>query len=166
MALAQTLQIGSPTLPRYRKALQRFDRGSQAYRFCEPKISFGSSTIQLVTFCFKSYQIDFIRKHCTTSSRLEFLLIKAANGENFDNVFQTVLTSAYQDDLDFDKLKRQLAPLVDVIHEAQPEMKKVTSIRTIMEAMKSHVTVPYCADYNRYFGKVLFYSSTCTHNRP
>ena len=172
--LAQTLQIGSPTLPRYRKASQRFDGGSQAHRFCEPKDFFRQQYYSACDLLLQELSDRFDQKAFVQPVvALELLLIKAANGENFDQVFQTVLASVYQDDLDFDKLKRQLAIPVDVIREAQPEVKKVTSIRTITEAMKSHAyrimlcevhkllrLLSYCAEYNRYFGKVLFYSST------
>ena len=37
VALAEALQIGNPTLPRYRKPPRRLDAGSQPHRFSEPK---------------------------------------------------------------------------------------------------------------------------------
>lgn len=51
---------------------------------------------------------------------------------------QFVHESVYQADFDFAKLKSQLGVLVDVIREALPEVKKVTSIRTICKAMTRH----------------------------
>lgn len=69
---------------------------------------------------------------------LESLLLKSANGEGFDKDLQSVQESVYQADFDFAKLKNQLGVLVDVIREAVPEVKKVTSIRTTCEAMTRH----------------------------
>ena len=69
---------------------------------------------------------------------LESLLLKSANGEDFDEDLQLVHESVYQADFDFAKLKSQLGVLVDVIREELPEVKKVTSIRTICEAMTRH----------------------------
>ena len=69
---------------------------------------------------------------------LESLLLKSANGEDFDEDLQFVNESVYQADFDFAKLKSQLGVLVDVIREALPEVKKVTSIRTICKAMTRH----------------------------
>ena len=69
---------------------------------------------------------------------LESLLLKSANGEDFDEDLQFVNESVYQADFDFAKLKSQLGVLVDVIQEALPEVKKVTSIRTICKAMTRH----------------------------
>ena len=43
--------------------------------------------------------------------------------------------SCYKDDFNFNSLKNQLPLLVDVIKNAAPQVKKVTSVRTISEAM-------------------------------
>ena len=48
-----------------------------------------------------------------------------------------VSSSVFGKDLDFTKLNRQLAMLNDIIHQALPEVKKVTSIRTVCSAMAS-----------------------------
>ena len=65
--------------------------------------------------------------------RLETILIKAANGENYDDVLRCLDDSCYSPDLDFNALKKQLPLLVDVAKKGA--VRKVTSIRTICEAM-------------------------------
>ena len=68
---------------------------------------------------------------------LESLLIKAANGETYDDVLHNVEQSCHAPDLDFTVLRRQLPLVVDVKQEC---VRKVTSIRTICEAMKANLT--------------------------
>ena len=63
-------------------------------------------------------------------------MIKSANGESCVEEFKIVQGSVFQKDVDFDRLDKQLSILVDVVHEALPAVKKVTSVRTICEAMK------------------------------
>ena len=67
---------------------------------------------------------------------LESLLIKAANGETHDVLH--VEQSCYAPDLDFTVLRRQLPLLVNVVKQGC--VRKVTSIRTICEAMKANPT--------------------------
>ena len=42
----------------------------------------------------------------------------------------------FKEDLNFDSVERQLEVLVDVIHLALPQVKKVTSIQTICNTLK------------------------------
>lgn len=44
--------------------------------------------------------------------------------------------SVFKGDLNFDSLERHLGVLVDAIHQALPQVKRVTSVRTICDAMK------------------------------
>ena len=68
---------------------------------------------------------------------LESLLLKAANGQCFEEQLQTVRESCYSGDFNFDDLKRHLLLLVDIIKQGTPSVKEVTSIRTICDAMNS-----------------------------
>ena len=67
---------------------------------------------------------------------MESVLIKSANGENYAEELKQVKESVFKADLDYDRLEKHLGVLVDVIHQALPEVKKVTSVY-ICEAMKS-----------------------------
>ena len=64
------------------------------------------------------------------------LLIKSANGECHAHEMKIVKELVFKDDLQFNSLERHLGVLVDVVHMALPQVKKVTSVRTICEAMK------------------------------
>ena len=63
---------------------------------------------------------------------LESLLIKAANGESYDEILHVVEQTRYAPDIDFTKLKRHLPILVDAVK--QGFVKKVTTICTICDA--------------------------------
>ena len=72
---------------------------------------------------------------------LESLLLNARNGLSFQEQLGKVKSSCYQDDFNFDHLQRHLSLLVDAYQARNPMVKKVTSIRTICEAMNSE---PIC----------------------
>lgn len=69
---------------------------------------------------------------------LESLLIKAANGETYDDILRNVEQSYYAPDLDFTVLRRQLPLLADVVKQGC--VRKVTLIHTICESMKTNPT--------------------------
>jgi len=90
---------------------------------------------------------------CTTEKRFDqhqslepvfalenLLLLKACNGEPHEEDLNVLEASCYQDDLDCDKLRRQLLLCAEVIKQALPMVKKVTSVRTLCEAMKTNST--------------------------
>ena len=62
---------------------------------------------------------------------LENLLFKACNQEPHED---------HRDDLDFSLLHRQLLFCADVVKQASPTVKQVTSVHTICEAMNSSST--------------------------
>ena len=61
-----------------------------------------------------------------------------ANGERHAVELEQFTASVFKDDLSIEKLDRELAILVDVINVELPNVKRVTSIRTICEAMRAH----------------------------
>ena len=66
---------------------------------------------------------------------LESLLLKAANGDVCSKELLELEQSFYKDDLDVDRLRRQLLLFIDVIKQGTPLVKKVTTVRTICDAM-------------------------------
>ena len=62
---------------------------------------------------------------------MESILLKSANGEEYSDELNSLAVSVFKDNLDYDKLERHLNILDGVVHEALPEVKKVTSIQTI-----------------------------------
>ena len=69
---------------------------------------------------------------------MESLLLKSTNGEKPVVELEQLTASVFKDDLCIEKLERELAVLVDVVHVELPDVKKITSIRTICEAMRTH----------------------------
>lgn len=72
---------------------------------------------------------------------LEKVLLGAANGSNYSNDFELVRESCYKNDLDCDRLQHQLHMLPDVVKTALPDVKQVTNVRTICDAMNSSPVV-------------------------
>ena len=66
---------------------------------------------------------------------IEKTLISAANGLDYNSTMETLKTSCYKDDIDMPALARHLQLLQDVIKQSSPEVKSVTSIQTICDAM-------------------------------
>ena len=69
---------------------------------------------------------------------IESLLIKAANKENIENEISILKESIYREDFDFAVLEHQVPVIVDVIHQVLPSVRKVTSIRTVCDALMEH----------------------------
>ena len=57
------------------------------------------------------------------------------SGEDQTEELKNFEQSVFKSDFCIEKLKRELGVLIDAIHVALPHVKKVTSIRTISEAM-------------------------------
>jgi len=133
---AKDLEIGEPKLPRYRKPPKRFG-GSDPHQFDEPKRYFRHKYYSACDILIQELVDRFEQKEFMQPVlAMESLLIKSANGECHADELKTVKESVFKEDLNFDSLERHLGVLVDVIHLALPQVKKVTSIRTICDAMK------------------------------
>ena len=63
------------------------------------------------------------------------LIVKSANDEEFTEDLEKVSGSVFGKDFDIPRLKRHLAMLNDIIHQALPEVKRITSTRTVCSAM-------------------------------
>ena len=135
---AQTLNIGMPRLPRFKKPPKRYS-DSEPHRFAEARDYFRLQYFQGCDLLIQELTDRFEQRDVMTPVLgLESLLLKAANGEDIREEFKLVKESVFSDDLYFDKLESQLAILVDTVHLALPEVKKVTSVRTICEAMRAY----------------------------
>ena len=136
VAQANSLQIGEPKLPRYRTPPRRFG-GADAHQFDEPKKYFRQKYFAACDVLIQELLDRFEQKEFMQPVlAIESLLIKSANGECHADEIKTVKESVFKDDLDFDSLDRHLGVLVDAVHVVLPQVKKVTSIRTICEVMK------------------------------
>ena len=68
---------------------------------------------------------------------IEKMLVSAANNEPFDDHLKIFSESPFKDDICVSDLKRHLLILPDVMRRALPEVKVITSIRSICDAMTS-----------------------------
>ena len=68
---------------------------------------------------------------------LENILLNSANVLSYEEQLAILEKSCYKEDFDFSKLKYHLALLADMIKLAIPSVKKITSIRTICDAMST-----------------------------
>ena len=133
---AQDLQIGMPELPRYRRPPARIDDGSQPHQFSAPQeyyrqIYYQACELLVQELADRFDQSEFLQELLG----LESLLRKAANGENYENVLDSVRNGCFASDLNLPSLEKQLPLLVDVAK--QGFARKVTSIRTISDAMNN-----------------------------
>ena len=65
--------------------------------------------------------------------------MKSANGDSCVQELSDMKESIFSTDVCMDKLENQLTIVIDAIRVELPEVKKVTSIRTICDAMAQHV---------------------------
>lgn len=136
VAHSKNLRISEPQMPRYRKAPRRLDEGSQPYRYSTAKKYLRCQYFEACDLLVNDIESRFEEKEFMEPVlAIEALLIKSANGKDFSQEFKVVKSSCFQSDFCFDKLERHLGVLVDVIHQALPQVKKITAIRTICEAM-------------------------------
>ena len=68
---------------------------------------------------------------------MEKILLNSANVLSYEEQLAILEKSCCKEDFDFSKLKCHLALLADTIKLAIPSVKKITSIRTICDAMNA-----------------------------
>ena len=135
---AQVLQIGEPMLPRYRRAPLRYDDGSPQYTFSDPRSFYRQKYFESCDLLVQELNDRFFQRNVKPITTLESLLMTSANGDSCVQELSDMKESIFSTDVCMDKLENQLR-IVDVIRVELPEVKKVTSIRTICDAMAQHV---------------------------
>ena len=68
---------------------------------------------------------------------IETILLKASNLETYSDELESFKLSMYKGDVQIDQLSRQLPLLGDVIKQALPSVKQVTTIQKICDAMNT-----------------------------
>ena len=104
---AQELHIGMPELPRYRRLPARINDGSQSHQFSSPQeyyrqIYYQACDLLLRELADRFDQSEFL-PHVLS---LESLLMKAANGENYDNELESVRDGSFAQDLNLPSLEK------------------------------------------------------------
>lgn len=130
--------IGKLELPRYRRAPARVDDGSQPHRFGTAEDYYRSLYFEACDLLIRELDDRFqVQESLSPVLRLENLLLRAANGESFEDDLESLQSTCYRDDINLEELQKQLPLLVDLICLALPKVSRVTSIRTICEAMNT-----------------------------
>ena len=107
------------------------------HRFSCPRDYYRSLYFQACDLLLQQLQDRFDQKELLPPVlALENLIIKAANGEAYDSI-RSLEDSCFAGDLDFDILRRHLPLVHDLVREAIPGVQKVTSVRTVCEAMNT-----------------------------
>ena len=104
---AQQLAISEPQLPCYRRPPARIDSGSHPHCFSSPRDYYQHLYFEACDLLLRELTDRFDQQELLPPVLgLESLLIKAANGEAFDDVLCDVEQSCYAPDLDFTVLRR------------------------------------------------------------
>ena len=134
---AKLLKIGQPKLPRHRKAPKKLEE-SEPHQFTTPKSFFRQVYFESCDLLINELQSRFEQPYIEPVLTIERLLMKAANKENIENEIGILKESIYKEDFDFAVLERQVPVITDVIHQVLPSVRKVTSIRTVCDALMEH----------------------------
>ena len=132
---AESLQIGRPVLPWYKRLPKRLDQGAKPHEFETPKDYFHQQYFDACDLLLGELDDRFDQQSVLPSvMALENTLLNSANGFNYEEQLAILEESCYKD---FSKLICHLAFLADTVKLAIPSIKKVTSIRTMCDAMNS-----------------------------
>ena len=136
---ANDLQIGEPMLPRYRKAPRRYDDGSHQFAFSDPRSYYRHKHFEACDLSAQELNDPFFQRDINQLLPWSRCIMKSANGDSCLQDLSDMKESIFNKDVCVHKLQYQLRMLVDGIRVELPEVKKVTSIRTICDAMAQHV---------------------------
>ncbi|XP_078613923.1 zinc finger MYM-type protein 1-like [Branchiostoma floridae x Branchiostoma japonicum] len=134
---ARGLNIGEPALPRYRRQPRRLDEGSDPHRHATPKDFYRQVFFQACDLLIGELSQRFDQDFLKPVVAMEKVLLEAANGNDFSGHMDEVMSSVFANDLDQRKLTIHLSMLPDIVKQELPDVKKVTSIRTICSAMSA-----------------------------
>ena len=123
---AEMVEIAGPELPRYRRTPARLDDGSQPHRYATPKDYFRHQYFQACDLLTRELEDRFQQRDLLPPViSLEKLLLKAANGEAYEQELEIIKTSCYKDDFNFDQLEQQLPLSVNLVQQALPDVRKL-----------------------------------------
>lgn len=127
-----------PVLPRYRHAPKRLDDGSQPHRFTSPEEFYRQHYFQVMESLSGEITKRFEQKGFHVASQVESLIIDHSNGTMCEIPEQ--MKEVYSRDLNWERLKIQLAMLPDLIESHNEDglpIKKVTTLRTLCDVLNS-----------------------------
>ena len=136
--IAEQNTIGQPELPRYRRRPSRFEDGAGPHQYASVKVYYRHLYFEACDLLTTELVDRFEAQHVPSVLAIEHILLKAANGDDYSNELALLKGSCYKSDIDWSDLSRHLPLLQDVVKKGIPLIKKVTSIRSICEAMNSN----------------------------
>ena len=124
--------IHDPVLPRQTIVPGRLQHGNgEQHRFRTAEDSHRVQYVEAIDTCLASLDERFDQEAFSVLSKIETVLIAAANGLDFDHRNIEKLKGLYRVDIDFEQLHGALKLLKGIIKQRLPEVKKVTSVDTI-----------------------------------
>ena len=139
--VAQKYNISAPQLPHYRRIPKRLDDGIEGHRYATPQDYFRHQYFQALDLLIAGLDDRFDQSEVLGPVLdLENLLLKSANGANFNVHLASLKSSYYKDDCNWEQLNIQLLMCGNLVKEALPMVKEVTNIRTICDAMNKSNT--------------------------
>lgn len=136
--IAEQHAIGKPELPRNRRRPARFQEGSETHQFPTARTYYRQMYFEACDLLCGELESRFQSQHMPPVVAMEQALLKAANGEDFCSEIDTLKDSCYKNDIEWSDVSQHLPLLRDVVSRATPDVKKVTSIRTVCDAISSN----------------------------
>ena len=124
--------IHNPALPRQTQVPRRLQHGDgEQLCFRAAEDVHRVQCVEAIDTCLVSLNERFDQEAFLVLSKIETVLIAAANGMDFDLGNINQLKDIYAVDVDFENLHGELKLLNGIIKQRLPEVKKVTSVDTI-----------------------------------
>ena len=136
----QKYNISAPQLPRYRRIPKRLNDGIEG-RYATPQDYFRHQYFQALDLLIAGLDDRFDQSEVLGPVLdLENLLLKSANGANFNVHLASFKSSCYKDDFNWEQLNIQLLMYGNLVKEALPMVKEVTNVCTICDGMNKSNT--------------------------
>ena len=136
--IAEQHCIGKPELPRNRRRPARYQEGSESHQFPTARDYYRHIYFEACDLLSGELESRFKSQHMPPVLAMEQALLKAANGKDFSGEINTLKDSCYKNDVEWSAVSRHLPLLKDVVAKAAPDVKIVTSIETVCDAINSN----------------------------
>lgn len=137
-ATVSAANISGPELPRCRCRPSRIDDGSMPHQYPNPKAFYRHIYYEACDLLSSELEHRFQNQHISSVLAIEQMLLKAANGNSYQNELSFVEVSWFKNDIDWADLSRHLPLLQDTVKRSNTLPQTVISIHTICEALNSN----------------------------
>lgn len=136
--IAEQHGTGKPELPRNRRCPARYQEGSESHQFPTARDYYRHIYFEACDLLSGELESRFKSQHMPPVLAMEQAILKAADGEDFSSEIDTLKDSCYKNDIEWSAVSRHLPLLKDVVVKAAPNVKVVTSIQTVCDAINSN----------------------------